>query len=65
MNFLEIKQDSGIIFTLKIHFLYLFYNFLLALDCAPQYKKVRGLIYKIQGLLQIILNWVRTTGSFL
>jgi hypothetical protein len=37
MNFLGIKQDSGIIFLLKIISYISFPHFLMALDCAQNY----------------------------
>jgi hypothetical protein len=46
MNFLLIKQDFGIIFTLEIIFLYYFSGFHYSLDCARYFTEVQGSIYK-------------------
>ena len=43
MNFLEIKHCSGIIFILKIYFLFVFSGFFEFLDWASNPEKPRGL----------------------
>jgi hypothetical protein len=42
MNFLWIKWFTGIIYILKIQFLYLFIHYLWSLDCAPKAEECRG-----------------------
>jgi hypothetical protein len=49
MNFLGIKQDSGIIFTLKIIFYINSSDFINFLFCAHKYPEVQGLVYKNPG----------------
>jgi hypothetical protein len=46
MNFLRIKQVSGIILALEIHFLKPFPHFLGFQDCAQDFREVQGLIRK-------------------
>jgi hypothetical protein len=42
INFLWIKWFTGIIYILKIQFLYLFIHYLWSLDCAPKAEECRG-----------------------
>jgi hypothetical protein len=62
MNFLGIKQDSGIISTLTIIFHINFSDFLTLCTVRMNIRKFRGWFTRFRGLYVITLHRVWTAG---